>query len=178
MLTDFEVVSGHNRLGVQVREVPGGLEVTIDGRAYRVELHRWIEPTHFVLSADGMSGPVAIERAADGLRVTLGYDQYRLQITPRVPIPRRGTADRSSSIDVRIVAPMPGLIVAVQADPESHVEQGAPVVIMEAMKMQMEIRAPRSGRLSGVSVKPGEEVAKGQTLAIIASPQSTDTDVL
>lgn len=60
------------------------------------------------------------------------------------------------------------------------------VVIMEAMKMQMEIRAPRSGHISVMSVKPGEEVAKGQTLAIIASTQSppsaqstqsTDTDV-
>jgi len=176
VLTDFEVMSGQDRLAVQVREVPGGLDVTIDGRAYRVELQRWIEPTHFVLSADGISGPVTIERAADGLRVTLGYDQYRLQITPRIPIPRRGTTDRSSSTDLRIVAPMPGLIVAVQADPGSHVEQGAPVVIMEAMKMQMEIRAPRAGRLSGVSVKPGEEVAKGQTLATIASTQSPPSD--
>src|SRR3546814_8191539 len=43
---------------------------------------------------------------------------------------------------------MPGLIVAVQVGPGSHVEQGAVVVIMEAMKMQMEIRAPRSGQIS------------------------------
>jgi len=62
---------------------------------------------------------------------------------------------------------MPGLIVAVQAGPGSRVEQGAVVVIMEAMKMQMEIRAPRSGHISVILVKPGEEVAKGQILATL-----------
>jgi biotin carboxyl carrier protein len=62
---------------------------------------------------------------------------------------------------------MPGLIVAVQVGPGSHVEQGAVVVIMEAMKMQMEIRAPRPGHISVISVKPGEEVAKGQILATL-----------
>lgn len=166
-LTDFEIMSGHDRFAVQVREAPGGLEVSIDGRVHRVELLRWVEPTHFVLAIDGASRPVEIVRAGDELRVRIGYEQYRLQVTPRISIPRRGTAGRSSSADVRIVAPMPGLIVAVQVGPGSHVEQGAVVVIMEAMKMQMEIRAPRSGQISVISVKPGEEVAKGQILATL-----------
>lgn len=166
-LTDFEIMSGHDRFAVQVREVPGGLEVSIDGRVHRVELLRWVEPTHFAISIDGALRPVEIVRAGEELCVRLGYEQYRLQVTPRISIPRRGTAGRSSSADVRIVAPMPGLIVAVQVGAGTHVQQGAVVVIMEAMKMQMEIRAPRSGHISVMSVKPGEEVAKGQILATL-----------
>lgn len=152
---------------MRVEDADGGIQVTIDGRVHRVEMHRWVPPTHFVISVDGISTPVAVERIQDGLRVVVGWEQYRLQVARRLPIQRRGASDRSGSTDIRIVAPMPGLIVAVQAGPGSQVEQGAPIVIMEAMKMQMEIRAPRAGRLSGMSVKPGEEVAKGQILATL-----------
>lgn len=168
-MRDFEVMFGSRQFLATVQDVSGGLHVTIDGRVHRIAMHPWVEPTHFVLSVDGMSTPVAIERSSDGLRVTIGSDQCRLEITPRVPIPRRGSVDRAASPDVRVVAPMPGLIVVVQASPGSHIAQGAPVVIMEAMKMQMEIRAPRSGRVSAMSVQPGQEVAKGQILAIISS---------
>jgi len=59
------------------------------------------------------------------------------------------------------------VIVAVQAGLGSRIEEGAPVVIMEAMKMQMEIRATRAGRVSSISVQPGQEVAKGQILATL-----------
>lgn len=171
-MSDFEVMFGSQQFLATVQDVSGGLHVTIEGRVHRIEMHPWVEPTHFVLSVDGMSTPVAIERSSDDLRVTIGSDQYRLEITPRVPIPRRGRVDRAASPDVRVVAPMPGLIVAVQANPGSHIAQGASMVIMEAMKMQMEIRAPRSGRVSAMSVQPGQEVAKGQILAIISSSQS------
>jgi biotin carboxyl carrier protein len=166
-VSDYDIASGRRKFTATVQDANGALVVILDGRPYRVDLELWVEPAHFHLSVDGSSRLVAIERAADGLRITVGYDQHRLQVTPRVPIPQRGDTARYASTDVRVVAPMPGVIVAVQASLGSRIEEGAPVVIMEAMKMQMEIRATRAGRVSSISVQPGQEVAKGQILATL-----------
>jgi biotin carboxyl carrier protein len=48
------------------------------------------------------------------------------------------------------------------------VEAGQPLVIVEAMKMQMELKSPRAGQVAAVHVEPGQEVNQGQALAVIA----------
>ncbi len=65
---------------------------------------------------------------------------------------------------VTVTATLPGLIVAVAVSPGDDVEEGAPLLTIEAMKMQNEVRAPRSGRVSEVSVAAGQAVATGAAL--------------
>lgn len=155
---------------VTVREAGGGLQLTVEGHTHEVALIPWVPPTHFILLVDGSSTPVVVMRAGEELRVTIGCDQHRVRIARSVSIPRRGAGGGSRSSEVRVVeAPMPGLIVAVQAQSGATIEQGAPVVIMEAMKMQMEIRAPSAGRIRSVRVQAGQEVSKGQVLVELAA---------
>jgi len=59
---------------------------------------------------------------------------------------------------------MPGLLLAVPVDQGAQVVAGQPLAIMEAMKMQMEIRAPHAGTVRRVHVSPGQELAAGQLL--------------
>lgn len=61
-------------------------------------------------------------------------------------------------------APMPGLVVQVAVETGEIVEPGAAVVIVEAMKMENELRATAAGRVGRILVAPGEAVEKGQTL--------------
>ena len=61
-------------------------------------------------------------------------------------------------------APMPGLVVRVLAVVGADVVAGEPLVVMEAMKMENELRAPSAGRVSVVRVKPGDAVEKGSVL--------------
>jgi biotin carboxyl carrier protein len=68
---------------------------------------------------------------------------------------------------VEIRAPMPGLIVETRVAAGQPVPAGAPVVIVEAMKMQMEVPAPAAGRVEEVRVRAGQEVAGGQLLAVV-----------
>ena len=166
-LSDYEVVSGNHAYTVSVREAGTELDLTVDRVSHRIALIPWVAPTHFILLVDGSSLPVVLMHAGGELRVTIGSDQYRLRVARKVPIQRRGSGSGSPSSEVRVEAPMPGLIVAVVAQLGSTVEPGAPVVILEAMKMQMEIRAPRAGRIKAISVAPGQEVAKGQALATL-----------
>jgi acetyl/propionyl-CoA carboxylase alpha subunit len=74
------------------------------------------------------------------------------------------TAATSAGGPVTVTATLPGLIVAVTVSAGDEVEEGAPLLTIEAMKMQNEVRAPRAGRVSEVSVASGQAVATGATL--------------
>ena len=65
---------------------------------------------------------------------------------------------------VTVKATLPGLVVAVVVAAGDEVEEGAPLLTIEAMKMQNEVRAPRAGRVTDVSVRSGQTVATGAPL--------------
>jgi acetyl/propionyl-CoA carboxylase alpha subunit len=76
-------------------------------------------------------------------------------------------AERAASIHagpVVIKATLPGLVVAVAVREGDEVEEGDPLLTIEAMKMQNEVRAPRAGRVIGVGVASGQAVATGAAL--------------
>jgi biotin carboxyl carrier protein len=59
---------------------------------------------------------------------------------------------------------MPGVVVTIEVGEGSRVETGQAIAIMEAMKMQMEIRAPHAGTVKRIHIGPGQELAAGQLL--------------
>ena len=66
-----------------------------------------------------------------------------------------------------IVALMPGKVVRVLAELNQEVQAGQGIVVVEAMKMQNEMKAPRTGRVASISVKAGDSVNAGAVLATI-----------
>ena len=67
----------------------------------------------------------------------------------------------------QIVAPMPGKVVRVHVEAGTAVEKGAGVIVVEAMKMQNEMKSPRAGVVVAVNVKPGDTVNAGDVLAVL-----------
>jgi 3-methylcrotonyl-CoA carboxylase alpha subunit len=63
-----------------------------------------------------------------------------------------------------LAAPMPGKVIAVLVEPGATVERGAPLVIMEAMKMEHTITAPGAGTVREILYGVGEQVAEGEDL--------------
>jgi 3-methylcrotonyl-CoA carboxylase alpha subunit len=61
-------------------------------------------------------------------------------------------------------APMPGKVIAVKVEPGQHVARGQELLVVEAMKMENAIRAPRDGRVKSVAAKVGDAVAPGTVL--------------
>ena len=59
---------------------------------------------------------------------------------------------------------MPGKIIRVLVEPGQQVEEGEPVCVLEAMKMENELNAPRDGTVRSVHVRPGDDVEKDQVL--------------
>ena len=76
-------------------------------------------------------------------------------------------SDRHHHGVAEILAPMPGKVVRVQMEAGATVEKGAGVVVVEAMKMQNEMKSPRDGVVVSIKVKPGDTVNAGDILAVI-----------
>jgi len=74
------------------------------------------------------------------------------------------TAAAAHSGPMAVKATLPGLIVAVAVSVGDEVAAGSPLLTVEAMKMQNEVRAPRPGRVIELSVQPGQTVATGAPL--------------
>lgn len=83
--------------------------------------------------------------------------------------PRRSAGDSSSGLAVS--APMPGTVVRVDAKVGDSVVKDQPLVVLEAMKMEVEVRSPAAGRLAGLAVDLGGQVAEGDELARVEPMQ-------
>jgi biotin carboxyl carrier protein len=66
--------------------------------------------------------------------------------------------------DTSVMAPMPATVVAIHAAPAQRVNEGETLIVLEAMKMEMPIRAPRGGVVKAVHCRKGELVQPGVTL--------------
>ncbi|MBK8065077.1 MAG: ATP-grasp domain-containing protein [Betaproteobacteria bacterium] len=118
----------------------GELLLRLDGRTVR---------GHAVRSDDAWT----VFHAGDTWRLALRDELHELQ----------GEAHGGS-----LAAPMPGRIVAVLVQAGARVEKGAPLVILEAMKMEHTITAPRAGTVSEIRHAAGEQVAEGSELIVLS----------
>ncbi len=118
------------------------------------------------LIGNGRAVPVIVEGSGTEWFVTLRG--RRIPVSVRTWRERlMAEAERAATIQsgpVAVKATLPGLVVAIAVAVGDEVEQGAPLVTIEAMKMQNEVRAPRAGRVIEVNVAAGVVVATGAAL--------------
>lgn len=157
------------------------LELRIDGRPVPLHLERdgaeWmadgravsaleVEPGIYSVLLDGRSFEARIEPAGDNWAVTIRGRRFEIEVVdPRRM--RRGSAALRGQGRAQVAAPMPGRVVRVLAAEGDAVEAGQGLVVIEAMKMQNELKAPKAGRLAVLHAKEGQAVAAGETLAAI-----------
>jgi biotin carboxyl carrier protein len=122
----------------------------VGARRYELEA-REIEPGVYLLF---LGNTVREFRVDDNIRIV---DPKRLRSGQNSGSHHHGVA--------QIVAPMPGKVVRVQIEAGATVEKGVGIVVVEAMKMQNEMKSPRAGVVVSVNVKPGDTVNAGDVLA-------------
>jgi len=124
------------------------------------------EPGIYSVLLDGRSYDASVERTARALIVTV--DGHRFEIEVRDPRRwSRGSGRAGGSGRETLAAPMPGKIVRVLVAPGDAVGPGQGVVVVEAMKMQNEIKTSRSGRVLAIHAQEGTTVAAGEALVTI-----------
>jgi biotin carboxyl carrier protein len=143
--------------------------VEIAGQTMTYDIRQGGRPEHYSLILDGKSYQIWMERVDHCLRVHLqGFDYDVCLEDERAWRLRQLAAPEVSSHEAgRIVAPMPGLVVKVLVEPGQQVQKGQGVAIVEAMKMENEIKSPVAGVVKEVKVGQRQAVEKGEILIVI-----------
>ncbi|MCJ7737933.1 MAG: acetyl-CoA carboxylase biotin carboxyl carrier protein subunit [Anaerolineae bacterium] len=137
--------------------------ITVNDRDYAVEV---LEDQTVLV--DGIAYDVKV----DGDTVTADGTSYSVQVTGMKRTAPARTGAKSSSSRRKssgansnaVTAIMPGRIIRVLVTPGQEVNSGDPVCILEAMKMENELRASQAGVVDSVNVDPGDAVDKGEVL--------------
>lgn len=112
------------------------------------------------------SGVARREVVLDGWRVELTIEpEARAALRERA---RRGRAEAGSSGPTKVHAIIPGVVVSVSVAPGDAVTAGQQLLVVEAMKMQNELRAPRDGTIQQVAVGAGSTIEVGDLLLVLA----------
>ena len=124
------------------------------------------EPGVYSVILDGRSYDARVEETPGGLVVVI--DGFRFEIAVHDPRrwSRQAGARGSGGVET-VAAPMPGKVVRVLVSPGDTVEAGQGLLVVEAMKMQNEMKATRAGRILTVGAKEGATVSAGEILATI-----------
>lgn len=106
-----------------------------------------------------------------GFRATLFDATYEFALQdPRKAL--LAAASGAAASGGPLTAPMPGKVVKLLVNEGDPVSEGQPLLIMEAMKMQNELRATSAGRVSKITVQEGATVETGGTLMILVAPEA------
>ena len=125
------------------------------------------EPGVYSVLVDGRSYDARVEEAATGGLVVV-IDGHRFEIEVRDPRRRsRKASGRHGEGVQEVLAPMPGKVVRVLVQVGDAVTAGQGLVVVEAMKMQNELKALRDGTVTGVAAREGATVVAGEVLATI-----------
>jgi biotin carboxyl carrier protein len=147
------------------------LQVLVDGRAIEIDSQQLdgvlqVEVGVYSVLLEGASYEIRIQPSPEGL--TASVAGRRLAVEVRDP----RDASRSSSAAIgagrqNVIAPMPGKVVRVLVATGDLVEASQGLVVVEAMKMQNELKAARPGRVIEIRAREGETVGPGDTLVVL-----------
>jgi len=160
-------------------------EISIDGKNYRLELSqtegRWTcrldgreievdavlaRPDVLSLRLGNKAYEVKCERVGSDLHLWVGSVRYQAEV--RDP---RSLRSRARAIDDhgprKLTAPMPGKVVRILLREGAEVEAGTGILVVEAMKMQNEVKSPKKGRIQKIVVSEGAAVNAGDVLGIV-----------
>jgi biotin carboxyl carrier protein len=142
----------------------------IDGRRYEVEAREQAAGVYLLLAGNrvfecrvGQS-----ETARGSLEVHVGTHAYTVMLTdPKRLRSAQTPGTQADASAAQIVAPMPGKVVRVLVQQGAQVEAGDAILVVEAMKMQNEMKSPRAGTVTQLHAVAGATVNAGDVLAVI-----------
>jgi biotin carboxyl carrier protein len=165
----YEVEVGGKVRQVHVHRANGQFVVGLDGREWTVDAAR-IDSHLLSLLVNGRSHEVTIatDAVSGQLAVGVGGVPVALTLNGRRRWGRKDDGAGSGSGPQKMVAPMPGKIARIIARRGDRVEPRQPLVVIEAMKMENELRATRAGVVAELHVQEGQSVDAGTLLLVVA----------
>jgi len=161
----LEGSSGRRSRVVELERRAEGWSVTLDGQSVDADVVE-ISPYTLSILLSGESHEIRITPVPGGkLKLQTGAQEFIAEVID----PRSWSGRRHGQVEAEgrqpIVAPMPGKVVRLLVRAGDRVEAGQGLLVVEAMKMQNEIRSPKSGTVERVLAKEGQPVTAGEVLA-------------
>ena len=151
-------------------EVSGGeggqYKVKVGGQTYAVDCAE-MEGGMLHLLLNGKASQVTVTPVEGGFDVGLRGRVLNTQLAD----PRKAAVKRAAAAgggNSTISSPMPGKVIRVPVTPGMAVKKGQPLVVVEAMKMENEYKAPRDGMVASVHVKEGDTIEAGTRLVVLS----------
>ena len=161
----LESSSGTSTRVVEVTRQGSGYRILVDGRLLDADAVQIASHTISIL-LNGQSYEIHIEDSLDGkLKLQTGALEFLAQVQD----PRAWRGRKQGALEAegrqQIIAPMPGKVIRILVKAGDTVQAGQGIAVIEAMKMQNEIRSPKSGNVERVTAKDGQNVSAGEVLA-------------
>jgi biotin carboxyl carrier protein len=163
----FEIQIDRRTRIVELQRNSERWRITLDGNAVDADAVE-IAPSTYSILLDGKSHEVRITPSSSGtFTLQAGHQEFAAEVLD----PRAWRGRRHGALEAegrqQIVAPMPGKIVRVLVQAGERVEARQGLIVVEAMKMQNEIRSPKSGTVERLLVKEGQPVNAGEVLCVV-----------
>ena len=156
---------GSNEYEVEVTDS----QILLDGEPVNVDIVRSGTPELFSILFGGQSHELLVTSDRFNYTVSIRSQQFQVQVQDERSR-RLNQARKMPGLpagELAVVAPIPGLVVKVLAAAGDAIEEGQPLVILEAMKMENEIRSMRPGVIKSVEVAPGQRVEQNAVLIVL-----------
>ena len=145
-------------------------EIIADGKRLSVDFQSVADQPVYSMLLDGESFEANVFLRDKEVEVLLRGRLFLIDVEDERQ--RRLREKASIELDLEgefmLTAPMPGMVVAVPVELGQNVEKGDNLIILESMKMQNELKAPREGEVSSIRVGPGDSVDQNQTLLTLS----------
>lgn len=156
---------GQKKRTVELERDGNGYRILLDGQAVNADA-TLVAPNTISILLDGQSFEVHVTPSRDGkIKLQTGPHEFSAEIQD----PRAWQGRRPGALEAegrqQIVAPMPGKVIRLLVNVGDEVEVGQGLVVVEAMKMQNEIRSPKKGKVERLQAKEGQNVNAGDVLA-------------
>lgn len=162
----FDVTINSHKHKLELESVEHGWHCKLDGQSLQLDA---VLAGRDVLSLliDGKAYEIKRERTATDTHLWVGPVRYAVELTDPRSLRARKAAAATERGAIKLVAPMPGKIVRVLAAEKSEVEAGQGVLVVEAMKMQNELKSPKKGIVLRIMAAEGAAVNAGDVLAVV-----------
>lgn len=162
----LELRIGDRALNLEIERHGGQFQFCIDGRAVTADVKQ-IQPEVYSILIDGEVFEARVEAGAGRLHVQIDGSEFSIAIAD----PRRWRRDHNQIAAAeghqQIISSMPGKVVRVMVRVGDAVEAGQGLLVVEAMKMQNEIKSPKAGKIDRIAAQEGQTVNAGEVLAVI-----------
>lgn len=156
-------------LSLEIKRDGARVFAEIDGRRYELEA-RASQPGVYLLLADGQVYECRVDQTGVKqavLEVTVGSHVYATTLSDPKRLRSAQSTDSQTNGTAQIVAPMPGKVVRIMVEVGAEVEAGAGLIVVEAMKMQNEMKSPKAGKVTSINIAAGATVNAGDVLVVV-----------